>query len=97
MAEYQERMCDHMSKIDKLINDTILYIQLLEYNIKKEELQNKYNNMVELYGEEKALQALKNTYNDMKNKSKEKEKEFWNVVKHEIFNKFKSCPCSTRE
>jgi len=86
------------NKIDKLINDTMKYIQFLEYDIKTEELENKYNSMIEIYGEEKAFQALKNTHDNMKNETKVKEKLFWNSVRYEILNKFKGgVPCNNRD
>jgi hypothetical protein len=86
------------NKINKLITETIINAKIIEMNITIEELTEKYNNIFNTYGEEKASQALQNTYKSIKEKTKEIDKKFWNSVRYEIFNKFKgSIPCSNRD
>lgn len=85
------------NKIDKLMNEIIINAKIIDMNITIEELTEKYNNILNTYGEEKALQALQNTYKNFKEKAKEIEKIFWNGVRGEIFKNKGCVPTSNRD
>lgn len=72
--------------------------------ITKEEVINRYNEVLEEYGVEKADSALENTLKQFKNriktikeKKKVEDKKFWQEVKTETFNKKGFCPCVIRD
>ena len=65
--------------------------------ITKEEISNRYNNVLEQYGVEKADSALQHTLKQFKAIAKEKESKFWQEVKYETFEKKKCCPCAIKD
>ena len=83
--------------VEKLLNETLKNAKIAGMKITMEILIEKYNNILESHGEEKAIEALKNTLQHIKIKAKEQDKIFWQSVKMEVFNKNKSCPCAIRD
>jgi hypothetical protein len=84
------------SKVNKLLTDVLNYSNLLEMGLTIEDLNTKYNNLLLSYGEEKAIEAIKNTLKQFKTKANEQDKIFWNGVKYEIFKRGGSVPCDIR-
>lgn len=80
--------------VDQIVKNAIL-AELP--GITKEEVNNRYNNVLELHGIEKADSALQHTLKQFKERAKEKEKIFWQQVKGEVFEKMKFCPCAIRD
>jgi FtsZ-binding cell division protein ZapB len=83
--------------IEKTLLEIIKFARIASININIEDLKEKYNNILECHGEEKAIEAVKNTLKQTKEKAKESEKTFWRTVKNEVFSKYKNCPCSIRD
>ena len=65
--------------------------------ITKEEVNNRYNNVLELQGVEKADAALHSTLKRFKEIAKERESKFWQQVKNETFDKLHFCPYAIRD
>jgi hypothetical protein len=83
---------------NKLIDNIIKTAITAELKgITKEEIINRYNECLEKHGIEKAESALKHTLKQFKERANKKEKEFWNSVKNETFNKLNFCPCAISE
>ena len=83
------------NKIVDQIVKTAFLAELPE--ITKEEVNNRYNNVLELQGVEKADAALHSTLKRFKEIAKERESKFWQQVKNETFNKLHFCPCAIRD
>jgi aspartyl-tRNA synthetase len=85
-------------KYNKLIDQIVKTAITAELKgITEQEVINRYNEVLESYGIEKADSALQHTLKQFKERAKEKEKIFWNSVKNETFNKLHYCPCAIRD
>lgn len=85
-------------KYNKLIDQIVKTAITAELTgITKEIVIERYNNILENYGIEKADSALQNTLKQFKERAKEKDKTFWQAVKNEVFEKQKFCPCAIRD
>jgi len=83
---------------NKMVEQIVKYAILAELpGITKKEVNNRYNNVLESHGVEKADSALQYTLKQFKERAKEKDKTFWQAVKNEVFEKQKWCPCAIRD
>lgn len=83
--------------IEKIFNNVLKNSKIADIDITIEDLKERYNNILNSFGEEKALEALKNTDKQIKIKASEKDKMFWLSVKNDVFQKYKTCPCAIRD
>lgn len=85
-------------QFNKLVSDIIKTAYIAGFSdITEQEVTERYNNVLEEHGEEKADQVLKYTLKQFKSKAKEKEKIFWLLVKNETFDRYKSTPTAIRD
>jgi len=83
---------------NKMVEQIVKYAILAELpGITKKEVNNRYNNVLESHGVEKADSALQYTLKQFKERAKEREMKFWQQVKTETFDKLHSYPCSVRD
>lgn len=83
--------------INNIMNDIIKYSVASGIEITLEEIQEKYNNIVKDFGEDKAIEASQNTLKQIKIKAKEIDTSFWNNVKNEVFKNFGCTPVAIRD
>jgi len=83
---------------NKIVDQIVKTAILAELpGITKEEVNNRYNNVLESNGIDKADSALHSTLKQFKAIAKDKESKFWQQVKTEVMEKVHSCPCVVRD
>lgn len=85
-------------KFEKMVSDIVNFSQFITVSpLTREKVIQRFEETSSKYGEDVAMTAMKNTYDNFKKQAREIENKQWIKVKSELLKAKGSCPTSNRD